>query len=164
VDGQLTKFGHKVERECLQLSILFSFQALASSQDSSCLLASTLGKRPLGASPKLSIWSKRGLPSERKSYHTGKASSSRRPSYQEALYALVVIPPADDFLDVRPEQNGMLKLRRVAPFDIAKRWICFHDALLNQMVQTKQVFVLAQSVQISSAPWQSAEVLVDGVE
>jgi hypothetical protein len=58
----------------------------------------------------------------------------------------------------------MLKLGSIASLDIAEGWICFHNAGRDQMVQAKQIFVQSQSIQISSAPWESAKVLVDGVE
>lgn len=58
----------------------------------------------------------------------------------------------------------MLELGCIRALDITQRRIVLHDALLNQMSQAEQVFVLAQSIEISSSERQRAKVLVDCVE
>ena len=37
--------------------------------------------------------------------------------------ALVIISSTDHLLNGRPQQNGVLKLRRITPLDITERWI-----------------------------------------
>jgi hypothetical protein len=85
-------------------------------------------------------------------------------SFLQNNHALIIISSANHLLHIRPQQNSVLKLRSITSLDITEGWVRFHDARRDQMVQAEQVFVQSQSIQISSAPWQSAKVLVDGVE
>ena len=49
---------------------------------------------------------------------------------------LVVFAPGDDLLARRPQQDGVLELRRVAPLDVAQRWVRLHYALLAEVLGT----------------------------
>ena len=58
----------------------------------------------------------------------------------------------------------MFRLRGIGAFDVAKRRICFHDTGLHKVVQTEQVLVVAEAVEVPPAERQSAEVLGNGGE
>lgn len=76
----------------------------------------------------------------------------------------VVVSPAHHFLAGGPEQDGVLKLGRVAALSVAQRRVGVHDAQVAQALQRYQVLALAQTVQPAAAECQCAKVLVDHVE
>lgn len=47
---------------------------------------------------------------------------------------LVVVPAANNLLDCRPQQNGMLKLRRVTPFDIHQWGVGFDNSRTHKII------------------------------
>ena len=76
----------------------------------------------------------------------------------------VVVASTEYLLASRSEHEAMFQLSRITTFDIAKRWISFHDARFDQVVQAEEIFVLAKAVQISPAEWQGTKVFVDDIE
>ena len=52
---------------------------------------------------------------------------------------LVIISSANYFFDSRPQQNGVLKLCRVAALDIAKWRVRINDTNIAQVLQCKQI-------------------------
>ena len=58
----------------------------------------------------------------------------------------------------------MLQLRRIASLDVYQRRIRLHDPTGHKVVQTQQILVLAETVEIPTAEGECAEVLGDGVE
>ena len=76
----------------------------------------------------------------------------------------IVITPADDLLNGRPQQESMLELSSVAPLDIDKRRIRFDNARRNEIIQPEQVFLLTETVEVPATERQSAEILVNDVE
>lgn len=76
----------------------------------------------------------------------------------------VVVSPTHHLLAAGPEQDGVLKLSRVAALGVAQRGVGVHDAQVAQVLQRHQVLALAQTVQPAAAERQCAKVLVDDVE
>lgn len=76
----------------------------------------------------------------------------------------VVVSPTHHLLAGGPEQDGVLKLSRVAALSVAQRGVGVHDAQVAQVLQRHQVLALAQAVQPAAAERQRAKVLVDDVE
>ena len=76
---------------------------------------------------------------------------------------LVIISTTNDLLDIGPQQNRMLKLRRITPLDITEGWVSLDDTILDQGIQTEEVLLLTETVEISSTEGEGAEVLFDGV-
>lgn len=58
----------------------------------------------------------------------------------------------------------MLTLRGITPLDIAQRRISLDDTGANEIVQSQKILVVAQAVEVATAPGQGAEVLSDGSE
>jgi hypothetical protein len=58
----------------------------------------------------------------------------------------------------------MFELRSVGALFVNKRRIRFNNTARNQVIQTKQVFFLAQTIQISSAKWQGSKIPVYNIE
>lgn len=58
----------------------------------------------------------------------------------------------------------MLELCSVGALDIAQRRVCLHDATLNEVVETKEVLLMAKTVQVPATERQGTEVLVNGGE
>lgn len=52
---------------------------------------------------------------------------------------LVIISSTNYFFDSRPQQNGVLKLCRVAALDIAKWRVRINDTNIAQVLQCKQI-------------------------
>lgn len=61
-------------------------------------------------------------------------------------------------------ETHVFTLCRVAALDIAQRWVRLDNTSANQVVQTQEVLVVAQAVEISPAERQGAKVLGNGVE
>lgn len=77
-------------------------------------------------------------------------------------FCLIIISTANDLFAGRSEDESVLRLCSVRPLSIAKRRIRFYDSSRDEVVQSKQILVVSKTVQIPSAPGQSAKVLGDG--
>ena len=58
----------------------------------------------------------------------------------------------------------MLILRRIAAFDVAERRVRLDNACADEVIESEQVFVLTQAVQVAPAPGQGTKVLGNDVE
>ncbi len=77
---------------------------------------------------------------------------------------LIVVTPAKDLLAVRSKQEAMLKLCSITALLVHQWWICLDNTLVDQVVQAQQVLLVAQTVEITTAEWKSAERFVDNLE
>lgn len=58
----------------------------------------------------------------------------------------------------------MFTLRGIATLDIAQRRVRFDDARANQVVQAKEILVMAHAIEVAAAERQGAEVFGNGIE
>lgn len=58
----------------------------------------------------------------------------------------------------------MFALRSITPLDIAQWGICLNNSGADEVVQTKEVLVVSETVEVASAEGQGAKVLCDGGE
>lgn len=77
---------------------------------------------------------------------------------------LIIISPTYHLLTIRPQQERMLKLRRVRALLIHQRRVRLHDALRDEVVEPEEVLVLPQAVEVAAAEGERAEGLVDYFE
>lgn len=61
-------------------------------------------------------------------------------------------------------QTYMFTLRSVAALNIAKGRVGLYDTGRDEVIETEQVLIVAEAIEIAPAEGQGAEVLGDGVE
>jgi hypothetical protein len=79
-------------------------------------------------------------------------------------FPLIIIPPRNNLLNIRPQQNRMLILRRITALNIHQRRVILHNPGLDQIIQPQQILIMPQTVQIPATERQRAEILLNSAQ